>query len=156
MTSRRCGLLTRRDPTCRLTHSLVGGDDDIRALGGALVCSCMVTITGVRGERQDAGLRSTPLRRRYPSFPGGVWLVSLANLDSAEPVSDVVLTAVGGRRQPGRSALFCLAELANSRRLLVVLDNCEHVLDAAAECAEAIVADGDSVRYSPPVVSPWR
>jgi predicted ATPase len=74
-----------------------------------------------------------------------VWLASLANVDAAGAVSDVVLTAVGGRRQPGRTALDAIAELASGRRLLVVLDNCEHVLDAAAECAEAIVADGESV-----------
>ena len=51
--------------------------------------------------------------------------------------SSSTLWAVGGRL---RAAVETIAELAATRRMLVVLDNCEHVLDAAAACAEAIVA----------------
>jgi predicted ATPase/class 3 adenylate cyclase len=123
---------------------LVGRDDDIRALVEAMSEARLVTITGVGGMGKTR-LAIHAAAEALPSFPGGVWLASLANVDAAEAVSDVVLTAVGGRRQPGRTALVSLAELASGRRVLVVLDNCEHVLDAASECAEAIVADGESV-----------
>jgi predicted ATPase/class 3 adenylate cyclase len=124
--------------------SLVGRDDDIQALVQALFEARLVTITGVGGMGKTR-LAIHAAAEALPNFPGGVWLASLANVDAVDAVSDVVLTALGGRRQPGRTALASLRELTNGRRLLAVLDNCEHVLEAAAECAEAIVVDGESV-----------
>jgi predicted ATPase/DNA-binding SARP family transcriptional activator len=78
------------------------------------------------------------------AHPDGAWLVALAAVDSPDSVADVVLTRLGGRRQAGRSALASLAEFARDRRMLVVLDNCEHVVDAAAACVDAITG-GDSM-----------
>jgi predicted ATPase len=104
----------------------------------------VITVTGVGGIGKTR-LALHAAAEALPGFPGGVWLASLGNVDAAVAVGDVVLGAVGGRRQAERSTLAALAELTAARRLLVILDNCEHVLGAAAECAEAVVAGGQSV-----------
>jgi class 3 adenylate cyclase len=124
--------------------SFVGRDGDMEALVRAMHEARIVTVTGAGGMGKTR-LALHAAAQALPEFSGGVWLASLANVDSADAVDDLVLAAVGGRRQQGGSALSSLSELTTGRRRLIVLDNCEHVLDAAAQCAEAIVAAGDSV-----------
>ena len=124
--------------------SLVGRDDDVHALAAMLEEARVITVTGVGGIGKTR-LALHAAAEALPGFAGGVWLASLGNVDAADAVGDVVLAAVGGRRQAERSTLAALAELTAARRLLVILDNCEHVLGAAAECAEAVVAGGQSV-----------
>ena len=124
--------------------SLVGRDDDVHALAAMLSEARVITVTGVGGIGKTR-LALHAAAEALPGFPGGVWLASLGNVDAADAVADVVLAAVGGRRQADRSTLAALAELTAARRLLVILDNCEHVLGAAAKCAEAVVAGGQSV-----------
>ena len=74
-------------------------------------------------------------------FPDGVWLVELAPVGDPAAVPDAVATVLGvtatGRleRRPTASP-----QALAGRRLLLVLDNCEHVLDAAADLVEAILA----------------
>jgi predicted ATPase len=124
--------------------SFVGRDNDVEALVKALDEARIVTVTGAGGMGKTR-LALHVATEALPRFAGGAWLASLADVDSTDAVSDLVLAAVGGRRQLGGSALSSLSEIASGRRLLIVLDNCEHVLEAAAQCAEAIVAAGDSV-----------
>jgi predicted ATPase len=124
--------------------SLVGRDDDVHALAAMLEEARVITVTGVGGIGKTR-LALHAAAEALPGFPGGVWLASLGNVDAADAVGDVVLAAVGGRREAERSTLAVLAELTTARRLLVILDNCEHVLGAASDCAEAVVAGGQSV-----------
>ena len=124
--------------------SLVGRDDDVHALAAMLEEARLITVTGVGGIGKTR-LALHAAAEALPGFGGGVWLASLGNVDAADAVGDVVLAAVGGRRQAERSTLAVLAEITSARRLLVILDNCEHVLEAAAECAVAVVAGGQSV-----------
>jgi predicted ATPase len=69
-----------------------------------------------------------------------VWLVELAPLGDAVALPDVVATALGVEPRPGFTVLDTVAEAVAGRRMLVVLDNCEHVLDAAADLTAAVLA----------------
>ena len=124
--------------------SLVGRDDDVHQLAAMVEEARLITVTGMGGIGKTR-LALHAAAEALPGFGGGVWLASLGNVDAADAVGDVVLAAVGGRRQAERSTLAVLAEITSARRLLVILDNCEHVLEAAAECAVAVVAGGQSV-----------
>ena len=124
--------------------SLVGRDDDVHQLAAMVEEARLITVTGMGGIGKTR-LALHAAAEALPGFGGGVWLASLGNVDAADAVGDVVLAAVGGRRQAERSTLAVLAEITAARRLLVILDNCEHVLEAAAECADAVVAGGQSV-----------
>jgi predicted ATPase len=84
-------------------------------------------------------------RRLVTEFPDGVWLVELAPVGDPVALPDVVATALGVTARPGLTVLDSVVEAVASRRMLVVLDNCEHVLDAAADLTAAILASATTV-----------
>ena len=67
-----------------------------------------------------------------PAYRDGVWLVELAALADPALVPQAVAAGLGVREEPGRAPLETLAEAIGGRRVLLVLDNCEHLLDACA------------------------
>ncbi|MFN0027214.1 MAG: ATP-binding protein [Acidimicrobiales bacterium] len=79
-------------------------------------------------------------------FPDGVWLVEFAPVGDPAAVPDVVATALGVTPHAGMSVTASVAQAVVGRRVLLVLDNCEHVLDAAADVVEAILARGSTVQ----------
>src|SRR5439155_11343578 len=72
-------------------------------------------------------------------FRDGVWLVELAPLADARLVPQAMASALGVRDQPGESLLATLVRILSRRELLLVLDNCEHVLDACAQVVEDLL-----------------
>jgi non-specific serine/threonine protein kinase len=68
-----------------------------------------------------------------------VWLVELAALADPSLVPQTVASVLGVREQPGHAVAETLAEYLTSRRLLLMLDNCEHLLSASAQLAEALL-----------------
>jgi predicted ATPase len=72
-------------------------------------------------------------------FPDGVWFVELAPLDRAELVGETVAAVFGLPVQGQRSAADAIAAFLRSRRVLIILDNCEHVIAAAAKLADALL-----------------
>jgi predicted ATPase len=79
-------------------------------------------------------------------FADGVWLAELAPVRDPALVPAVVMTALGVREQPGLSAAGVLARVLARRQLLLVLDNCEHVIGAAAELCAGLLPACDDVR----------
>ena len=73
-------------------------------------------------------------------FPDGVWLVELAALTDPALVPQAVATAVEVRERPGRPMEEVLLERLAGRQLLLVLDNCEHLLDACARLLDALLS----------------
>ena len=74
------------------------------------------------------------------SYPAGVWWVELAPLGPGSAVSTAVLSALGLREHPSRSAVDQLADEFSSGRALLVVDNCEHLLDPVAALLEPLLA----------------
>src|SRR4029078_12915917 len=64
-------------------------------------------------------------------FPDGVWLVELAPVGDPSSVPAAIATALGITPQGNAEVIHTIAEAVAGRRLLLVIDNCEHVLDAA-------------------------
>ena len=87
--------------------------------------------------RPDSRCRSR--RRLLPRFRDGVWLCELGPLSDPGQVPDVVADALGVQQRPGQSLAESLVVALRAKELLVVLDNCEHLLDAAAQLVAAIV-----------------
>jgi predicted ATPase/class 3 adenylate cyclase len=124
-------------PTQR--SSFVGREAELAAVKDALADARLVTLTGVGGVGKTR-LAVQIAAEVIAEFPDGVWLVELAAVGDPDAVADAVATTVGLVPIAGRTMTEGIAEALAGRRSLLVLDNCEHVLDAAADLVEAILA----------------
>ncbi|HEY6712996.1 MAG TPA: tetratricopeptide repeat protein [Rubrobacter sp.] len=73
------------------------------------------------------------------AYPDGVWLVELAALSEGELVPQAVAQALGVPEQPDRSLLETLKDVLRSRKMLLVVDNCEHLVEAVASLVDALL-----------------
>ncbi|MEV6420788.1 BTAD domain-containing putative transcriptional regulator [Streptomyces sp. NPDC051662] len=130
----------------RLT-SFVGREPELAALAAELPAARLITLTGPGGAGKTR-LALEAARAAAGSWPDGVWLAELAPVRDPAAVAEAVLTALGARETVVRPAagdgaprdpLTRLAEYCAQRRLLIVLDNCEHVIDTAAGLAETLL-----------------
>ena len=105
----------------------------------------LVTVTGPggAGKTRLAGEVANQVAAR---FADGVWLAELAPVRDPALVPAVVMAALGVREQPGLSAAGALARVLARQQLLLVLDNCEHVIGAAAGLCAGLLASCDDVR----------
>jgi non-specific serine/threonine protein kinase len=79
-------------------------------------------------------------------YPDGVWLVELATITDQSLVAQTVAATLGVRERPGAAPIDTLVDALRTEALLIVLDNCEHVLDAAAALAESLLRTCPGVR----------
>ncbi|MFE5730883.1 BTAD domain-containing putative transcriptional regulator [Streptomyces sp. NPDC056528] len=133
----------------RLT-SFVGRDEEIAALREDLRAARLVTLLGPGGAGKTR-LSQEAAERGAGAWPDGVWIAELAPVTAPEAVPEAVLAAVGAREtvlrgagaeelRTGNDPLARLVEHCAGRRMLLLLDNCEHVVGAAAELAETLLA----------------
>src|SRR5215469_3477287 len=125
--------------------SFVGRAGPVREVAGLLGRGRLVTVTGPGGAGKTR-LAGQVANRVAGRFADGVWLAELAPVRDPALVPAVVAAALGVREQPGLPAVGALARLLARQQLLVVLDNCEHVIGAAAELCAGLLAACDDVR----------
>jgi predicted ATPase len=124
--------------------SFVGRDVEVDELVGLVRAHRLVTLTGVGGVGKTR-LAVQVAAELVPDFGDGIWLLELAPVGDPAAVPDAAATALGVTQQPGRTVSESVAEALVGRRLLIVVDNCEHVLDAAADLVEAVLARASTV-----------
>ncbi len=124
---------------------LVGRGDEVRSLVDAVAASPLVSIVGTGGMGKTR-LAAVVARAVAPTFTDGVWWCDLTNAATPGAVPAVVLRDLAARPHQGRTPLECVTDHLGGRSTLVVLDNCEHVIDAARELAGAIRANCPEVR----------
>jgi predicted ATPase len=127
------------------TTSFVGRDVAVKELCEQVRAHRLVTLTGVGGVGKTR-LAVQVAAELVPEFPDGVWLVELAPVGEPGAVPDVVATALGVTPQAGLTMTASLIQALSGRRLLVVLDNCEHLLDVAADLVEELLTHTAEVR----------
>jgi predicted ATPase/DNA-binding CsgD family transcriptional regulator/DNA-binding XRE family transcriptional regulator len=125
--------------------SFVGRAGPVREVTALLDGNRLVTVTGPggAGKTRLAGQVAGQVADR---FADGVWLAELAPVRDPVLVPAVVAAALGVREQPGLPAAGALARVLARQQLLVVLDNCEHVIGAAAQLCAGLLAACDDVR----------
>jgi predicted ATPase/class 3 adenylate cyclase/DNA-binding CsgD family transcriptional regulator len=116
--------------------SFVGRDAELTQVRELLAQNRVVTLTGAGGVGKTR-LAVQIAAQMTSEFSDGVWYVDLAPITDPEVVPIAVTRALGLPDQPGRSTMDTLTRFVADRRTLVVLDNCEHLLDA---CADLVVA----------------
>jgi len=120
--------------------SFVGRDRDVAEVARLVTSTRLVTLTGPGGIGKTR-LAVEVARLALPGFPDGAWFVELAPLTDQRLIAATVLATLGAREEPERSPLATLADLLQGKRLLLVLDNCEHLVSACAGLATTLLRD---------------
>jgi predicted ATPase/DNA-binding CsgD family transcriptional regulator len=84
--------------------------------------------------------------RLAPGFADGAWFVELADLQQPDLVASRIASVIGVVEEPGRPLLATLADALKTRRMLVVLDNCEHLIDACARTCQRLLASSPGLK----------
>jgi len=123
---------------------LIGREHDLDVIARALAQSPVVTLVGPGGIGKTrlalAAAQLSDLRRT------AAWLIELASITSSSDVPRAVADALGVKEHPGRTLTGSVVAALQSRPALLVLDNCEHVIDGAASLAHAIAQGCPMVR----------
>ncbi|MBB2746748.1 UNVERIFIED_ORG: putative ATPase [Microbispora rosea subsp. rosea] len=126
--------------------SFVGKDDDVSAVAGLVVKHRLVTLAGAGGSGKTR-LATETARTMLAELPDGAWLVELASVRAGGDLAQAALTAIGLRDQPllgaarGGEPMDQLVAAVRERAILLILDNCEHVIEAAAAFADRLLGE---------------
>jgi predicted ATPase len=118
--------------------SLVGREAELASVKQALADSHLVTLTGVGGSGKSR-LAMQVANNLLNEYSDGAWLVELAPLSEPERVPSAVASALAIPEDPHRPPAAVLADHLRSRNLLLVVDNCEHVLAACADLLASLL-----------------
>src|SRR3954469_22590113 len=125
--------------------SFVGRERELAEVGRLLSSARAITLTGPGGiGKTRLALRAARKLARH--FPDGVWWVELAELDSPELVAYAFAHSMRVHERPDEAIENALIDHLRERRLLVVLDNCEHLLDACRGLVASVVSECERVR----------
>jgi predicted ATPase/class 3 adenylate cyclase len=125
--------------------SFIGRESELAELARALKEHRLVTLTGVGGVGKTR-LALEVASRSASDYPDGVFVVELAAVGDPAAVPEAVAAVLGITQQAGMSLADSVAAALVPRTRLLVFDNCEHVLDAAADMIEAILAHSETMK----------
>ena len=126
-------------------NSFVGRDRDMEQVRHLLANSRLLTLLGMGGlgkSRLSMQVAAIVLE----DYPDGVWFVELAAILDPQMVPQATASVLGVKEEPGGAVLDALTRFVRDRKLLIVLDNCEHVVHACAELAKRLLQAGPQVR----------
>jgi hypothetical protein len=133
--------------------TFVGRQRELAELREALCATHLLTLVGA------GGIGKTRLSLQVAAdvlddYPDGVWFVELAPLNDERLVPQAVASVLGVKEEAGRPVTEALVRHVADRRLLLVLDNCEHLVQACAALAEQLLKSGPpNCEFWPPAVS---
>jgi predicted ATPase/DNA-binding SARP family transcriptional activator/DNA-binding CsgD family transcriptional regulator len=118
--------------------SFVGRERETLGVKRELVMTRLLTLTGMGGSGKTR-LALEVARSLVSAYPDGVWMVELAPLSGGALVPQAVAQALRVKERPGEPLADTLAEVLRMRQTLVVLDNCEHLVEAVAQLADVLL-----------------
>lgn len=123
----------------RLLTTFIGRENEIAEVKQEFAEHRLVTLTGSGGAGKSR--LSLQVAADLPDdFPSGIWFVELAPLSDPNLIAQTILTAVEIKTRRGKSALESLIDFFREKSCLLVLDNCEHLLDACARLADTLLS----------------
>ena len=125
--------------------TFVGRSAEVDEVASLLGRYRLVTVTGPGGVGKTR-LAAEVAARATARFADGIRLAELASVQDQAQVPAAVAAVLAARQAPGVPALELLADVLTRQQVLLVLDNCEHVIDAVAQLCEAILPLADDIR----------
>jgi predicted ATPase/class 3 adenylate cyclase len=126
-------------------NSFVGRQSAMEQVRQLLANSRLLTLMGMGGlGKSRLSLQVAAIVME--DYPDGVWFVELAPLSDPRSVVQAVATAVGVREEPGGTLLDTLARYVRDKKMLIVLDNCEHLVHECAQLVKALLQAGPGLR----------
>ncbi len=125
--------------------SFVGRKREVTEVKRLLAMTSLLTLTGTGGSGKTT-LALRVGRDLVVAYPGGVWLAELAQTSDPDLATQAVSSALGVREQPGQPLIETLVDHLRTKRLLLILDNCEHLVEAAATLADTLLRRSPGVR----------
>ncbi|TMH22321.1 MAG: adenylate/guanylate cyclase domain-containing protein, partial [Betaproteobacteria bacterium] len=125
--------------------SFIGRDDELADAAKLLERSRLLTFLGTGGIGKSR-LSLELAGQVMPQFTDGVWLVELATLRDARLVPQAVASALGVKEAAGRPVSEALLHHVKDRQILLILDNCEHLLQGCAELARSLLQAGRAAK----------
>jgi non-specific serine/threonine protein kinase len=119
--------------------SFIGREKEIAEIKKELEAHRLVTLTGSGGTGKTRLSLQVAADSIY-AFPDGVWFVELAVLADSELIPQTILSTIGIVEQPGKPLIESLKEYLYEKQLLIVLDNCEHLIEASAQVANTLLS----------------
>jgi predicted ATPase len=136
---------TARDNIPANLTPLIGRERELAEVMGLLETTSLLSIVGAGGMGKTR-LSLEIAGKVRDRFPHGVWFVELAPRADPALVVFAVAEALSVREEPGKPLLATVLKFLGTRRLLIVLDNCEHLAEACARFAEAVLRGCRGVR----------
>jgi AAA domain len=132
------GAPSRRHNLPLARTSFVGRERERLEVKRLLAMTRLLTLTGVGGcGKTRLGLEVAS--DLVGAYPDGVWLVELAPLSDPTLIAQAVAQALSVREQPGRALLQTLEDTLRTKKMLLVLDNCEHLMEAVVRLVDALL-----------------
>jgi len=125
--------------------SFIGREGELAEVAKLLEQSRLLTLLGTGGIGKSR-LSLELAAQVMPQFADGVWLVELATLRDARLVPQAVASVLGVKEAAGRPVSEALIEHVKDRQLLLILDNCEHLLQGCAELARSLLQSGRAAK----------
>jgi predicted ATPase/DNA-binding SARP family transcriptional activator len=123
----------------RPSTSFIGREDELNEIETLLTQSRLVTLLGAGGSGKTR-LAVQAGDEVVHQYPGGAWWVDLSALTDASLVAQSVARVLGVQEQPNQDLLYLTAKRIAKQTMLLVLDNCEHLISACARCVEYLLA----------------
>ncbi len=119
--------------------SFIGRTREIAEVSRLLATARLLTLTGAGGCGKTR-LAQAAAAELVAIYPDGVWLIELAPLSDAVLVPQAIATVLGVREAPQRPLMATLVDALQTKKLLLLLDNCEHLIDACAQLAQTLLS----------------
>jgi predicted ATPase/class 3 adenylate cyclase len=125
--------------------NFVGRERELERIKRLLGTSRLVTLKGPGGAGKTR-LAQQAAAENLDQYPQGVWFVPLDNLADPALIPQALAAIVGVREQSGKTLTATLCEHLRTQQVLLILDNCEHLIDACAQFAQAVLQSCPGVR----------
>jgi predicted ATPase/DNA-binding CsgD family transcriptional regulator/tetratricopeptide (TPR) repeat protein len=126
-------------------NAFIGRDRELRELRVLATGARALTLCGAGGIGKTR-LALHLLRELADGYPDGAWFVQLADLRQPELVASRIASVIGVTEEPGRPLLATLADALRSRRMLLCVDTCDHLIEACAQACQRLLASSAGLR----------